>query len=359
MPTPPEQLAQPYSPQQQPTPPVQPAQLNPFDTPIDRSQRPPSAFEQRFHEYVVSATSPVQAKKPRKKWPIILLILVLVLAAGGAGAYYWHSQQISPEKRFALALVHHLEVGVISQDYELKTVQASTNITATVHSVMDISDIKTPKVTGDYTLDGYDTSPRQVKFALANKTTGYLSFIKYNAANGKAPALNSWYQYDPSSPLAGIAFDPLQVANMIPKATGEMIVGSFSADQRQKITDQIAAHNPYTIVSSKEEGNQVHYVIAFDATRLSALDKLVAGMDGEDPNQNFVSANMPTQADLWIDKATSHFTKYSATKDKDSVTVTITYPTATAMPLPKPDHTQADLFKAMTGVSVTDAMLGR
>lgn len=352
----PQQFGQPYPPQQQAAPQPQPGELNPFDLPVDRSQRPPSAFEQRFHEYVVAAANPAQTKKPRKKWPLVLLIIFLVLAMGGAGAYYWYSQQISPEKRFALAIENHLEVSKIGQDYELKTAQSSTDVTATVHSVMDISDIKTPKVTGDYTLNGYDASARQVKFALANKSTGYLSFVKYDATSGKTPALNSWYQYDPSSQLAGIAFEPLQVANMIPKATGEMIVGSFTADQRQQITAQIAAQNPYTIVSSKDEGDQVHYVIGFDATRLNALNKLVAGMDGEDTTQNFVSASMPAQADLWVDKATNHFSKVSMAKDKDSTSVTLTYPTTSTVTMPKPDHTQADLFKAVTGVSVTDAM---
>lgn len=345
-----QQLGQPYTQQPpQPYPPQLAAPLNPFDAPIDRSQRAPSAFEQRFQEYVVATASPVQAKQQHKTWPIILLIVLLVLVAGGAGAYYWYINRMTPEKRFMTALENHLQVKTIGQDYELKTSQYGMDASVTIHSVMDISDIKKPKATGDYTLTGYDSGPRDVKFALADTSTAYISFTKLTAPADKMPTLGSWYQYDPSNRLTGSMVEPIEVAQMIPKATGEITVGSFTTAQRQQIMKQIADHSPYTIVSSKDEGSQVHYVVSYDITQLNALNKLVASIDGEDTSQDLVSSNLPSQVDIWVDTSTNQFTKYTAVKDKESDTVTMNYPTNATVAMPKPDHTQAELFKALFG----------
>jgi hypothetical protein len=351
----PQQFGQPYAQQPQPYPPQPPVQLNPFDAPLDRSQRAPSAFEQRFQEYVVATASPAETKRPRKTWPIIVLVIFLVLAAGGAGAYYWYANRMTPEKRFTTALENHLQVRTIGQDYELKTSQYGMDASATIHSVMDISDIKKPKVTGDYTLTGYDSAPREVKFALADPSTAYISYTKLTAPAEKMPTLGSWYQYNPSNRLTGAVVEPIEVAQMIPKATGEIIVGSFTADQRQKIMKQITDHSPYTIVSSKDEGSQMHYVISYDITQLNALNKLVAGMDGEDSSQDLVGSNQPSQVDIWVDKSSNQFAKYTAAKDKESETVTINYPTNTTVTMPKPDHAQAELFKALFGVVPDDS----
>ena len=321
------------------------------DSPYN-SQQQPSDFERRFREYVVATADSNGTKKRKRVWPIVLIIL-LVLLGGGAGAYYLYTQRVTPEKRFALALENHLQIRYLGQDFEMKTKQADRDIKATIHSVMDISDIKNTKVTGDYTLDGLDDNPRKVKFVLANKKTGYIFYDKRDVVSGQSLALNAWYQYDPSSLMTTLFIDPIGVGNFIPMAEGQFIVGSFSDGQRQQLMQQLTTSSPYTIKSAADEGSAVHYVVALDKDRLTELNKLVVKMDESD-NSAAVGENTPSEFDIWIDKSTNHFTKFTATRNDQSMTITLAYPTEHTVSIPQNPRPESDLLTALTGVSALD-----
>lgn len=287
-------------------------------------------------------------KKKAAKWPLIVLSLLVLLGSGGAAAAYYLLKEPTAEERFTLALENHLRVQFIDQHYEMEGELGEESLTASIESVMDISDPSAPKVAGSYTLAGTGNLTRKTDFNIPSKDKGYVRFSEFSADTltiNKA-ALNQWYEYDTSTFISSLVLEPLQVGKMIATPTGEMIVGSFSEDERAKIMDQINSASPYNILSHTDEGETIKYTIELNKENSLSLNKLVASLTEMDyDSEADVSMTQPTTAEIWVNKTTNQFVKYAAKKDKQSVVVTIGYPTAYTASTPEGALPEAKFYE--------------
>lgn len=346
----------PYTPvPPQPTQPLGPP-YDHYDEPPQRGHRPPSDFELRFREHVQSSIANPPRPK-RKVWPIFLaLFLVLILGGGGAAAYFLMQQQggreLTAEERFTHAVAAHLQTPYINQDYDMHMDMNGLTADIKIKSSMDVTDPASPKISGSYTLSSNKGLNRAVNFVVTSKTKAYMSYDQAETLDSSGLKPKTWYSYDPSDHMLGLAVDPLGLIGSVNTARGEVPVGKFSEEQQATILSQISSASPYTITNITEDGSALRYDITISTENYKKLDTVVAKLVGEDSDSTADAAKSDTQMQIWIDKQTNRIVKAASKKDMGTSTVTISYPPHYDGKAPA---NSLDMMKALQANTPTDA----
>ncbi|HSX31231.1 MAG TPA: hypothetical protein VLE99_04905 [Candidatus Saccharimonadales bacterium] len=203
---------------------------------------------------------------------------MLVLA--GAGAYWWVKQQTTPDKVFHAAITKLLSTTSITQ-----SVGDANNMGVVSYNLSNLKDphvsvslsIKAPGET--IKLSGYGT--------LQNDYVKYNSFGDPTSDRALSGIVNKWVQMRTNGTLATGA-DPSIEDLTSPRylAFGDIMIGNFSAAQRQQIlqfiqTNNIYSYNAKKVTTATVNGKKVYvYPITENIAKLKELNKKVAPMMG-------------------------------------------------------------------------------
>ena len=285
---------------------------------------------------------------------MIGILLVLILGGGGAAAYYVLKQAPEPtaEERFNQAITAHLQTPYIDQAYDMHMEFGGATADIKVTSSMDVSQPASPKISGKYTLTSNKALARTVDFVTTSRTKAYVSFADSETLSSSGLKPSTWYSYDPSDNLVNLAVDPFGIIKAIGTARGEFPIGRFTEEQQATILSQIASANPYTISSVVDEGQFLRYDLTITKDNFNKLDTVVAKLVGDDTESTNDAKDNDTTGQVWIDKQTNRFVKFTANKNKDTVKVAITYPSQYGGGAPKDS---LDLMKTLEARTPTDA----
>lgn len=294
---------------------------------------PPSPLNQ-------DVVSPVS---PRSNSKVLLVSLTAVFVVALGASLWWQNHQATPEEVFT---------GALSKLMSTKTVTQSTSGSDISEAfTYDGSDVKNPKVSINVALKSS---------GLTNKVSGYGTlkngYMKYtsfgsSAIDDKVPTLvNKWIQLrKDGTVLKGVDAESEGLVDPRVLAYGDLMMGNFSASDRDKLVHYITANKVYKydakhVTTSTVNGAKVYvYPVTENIPKLKELNKKVAaimGVSDADIKTALDQLGSSGTTKLYIDMHNKQIVKYTTTQDGETVTGAYTDYDTTSLPTePKADMT--------------------
>lgn len=294
---------------------------------------PPSELNQ-------DAVSPVS---PRRSSKVLLISLAGVFVVALGTSLWWQNHQASPQEVFTGALTKLMSTKTVTQS------TSGSNISESF--AYDGSNIKNPKV---------NISVALKSSGLTNKLSGYGTlrngYMKYTsfgspAIDDKVPSLvNKWIQLRKDGVvLKDVDAESEGMVDPRVLAYGDLMVGNFSANDRQKLLDYITANKIYGydvkhVTTSIVHGSKVYvYPVTENVSKLKELNKKVAaimGVSDSDIKTALDQLGTSGTTKLYVDIHSKQIVKYTTTQDGETVTGAYTDYDTTSLPAePKADMT--------------------
>lgn len=303
------------------------------------------------------ALSPVQPAPDggKNKKVALVAVAVVLLAVAGAGLWWWNAQRNTPDKVFTSALSKLLSTKTITQ--------SATQEGATGTVAYDIADIKNPKLSVAFTQKDSGMTIRMSGYGtLQNDYVKYTSFGSAMVDNALDGMVDKWVQLRVDGKMAdGVDADMVSLADPRYMLFGDLIMGNFSASDRQKFLNYIAAnkvynYDPKKVVTETVHGKTVYvYSMTENVPKLKELNKQAAKLSGIQ-----VADIQPALDDLgkigttkvYIDVSTKEIVQYTTTDDGVAVSGSYTEYDTTSLPQePKADLSWAQFQQKQADIS--------
>ncbi|HEX7483651.1 MAG TPA: hypothetical protein VF281_00710 [Candidatus Saccharimonadales bacterium] len=332
----------------------------------------PSAWEQQFvAETVAAATAPPAPKKSHVGRVIAIVIGLLVLIGGGAAAYLYTQQQqtesntavvtpIDTKKLFYEAIENHMKVSYIRQQYDSERVDATNGkTTVDIIGISDFTDPAKPKSKVSYEINSTSATPPlnmagelidlQEQNYYAKLTNSSLIENKTQTTVNTDFAMDTWYSIPKGDTTTGaLLFDPGGTREIINVSSGQVLVGNYKDEDRQKLMAFINENQVYTIggteTVSADDKAMTRYNISIDTKVLEELNKKAEDILGTkiDSKRNPTMQDADVKYEFLIDNDTKHIVEVklsrqsSDEKTTDTETVLLSYPKSAGDDVKKP-----------------------
>jgi hypothetical protein len=340
---------------------VEPEQSDSLEAPMPSAQTEnntpvqPASTGPRVSASPLDAAANPSPISPRRRSKFLLLSLAItVLLTATASAMWQQSHQATPDEVFTGAITKLMSTKTVTQSASSSTISQSF--------AYDGSNIKDPRVSISVALKSS---------GLVNKLSGYGTlkdeYLKYtsfgsSAIDDKVPTLvNKWIQLrKDGATLKDVDAESEGLVDPRVLAYGDLMMGNFSASDRQKLVNYVTTNKVYKydtkkVTTSTVNGDKVYvYPVTENIVKLKELNKKVAAIMGVSPTDIKAALDQlgtSGTTKLYIDIHNKQVVKYTSTQDGNTITGAYTDYDTTSLPTePKADMTWDEFIQEESDV---------